>query len=204
MKRDDLTGQQFDRLTVLSFSHKNDRGELYWNCRCTCGAEKAVKAGVLRSGKARSCGCLAREINTIHGMTKTRTFKSWESMWQRCTNPNAKSFEHYGGRGIKVCDRWRDFQAFLEDMGERPEGKSLDREASDGDYTPENCRWADKYQQQRNKRDTSQIVYGGVTQSYAAWAEQTGLASETISRRIRSGWSVADALTRPSRKHKRI
>ncbi len=191
----DLTGRTFDRLSVVGVSHRDRRGAVYWLCRCSCGNEKRVRANVLTSGRARSCGCLHRDVITQHGMTKTRTFKSWESMWQRCSNPNAKSYEHYGGRGIRVCDEWQSFRQFHEDMGERPEGMSLDRLDVDGDYEPGNCRWADKYQQQRNRVGTQTLALGDEVLTYPEWSERTGLPTSVIRWRISRGWSVHDALS---------
>ena len=193
----DLTGLEYGRLSVVEVSHRDERGAVYWLCRCSCGTEKRVRANVLTSGRARSCGCLHREIVTHHGMTKTRTFKSWESMWQRCGNPKAKSYEHYGGRGIRVCERWQSFQSFHEDMGERPEGMSLDRLNVDGDYEPGNCRWADKYQQQRNRVGTRTLALGDEVLTYPEWSERTGLPTNVIRWRVSRGWSVLETLSTP-------
>lgn len=155
----DLMGQTFGRLTVVSHAGRaNDRAAL-WSCVCACGAERVVIGKKLRSGHTQSCGCYAkdrvRETKTKHGHKpkagKSRTYTSWLSMHSRCNRPEFHAFHRYGGRGIKVCDRWAVFENFLADMGERPDGMTLDRVDVDGNYEPSNCRWATHAQQCANK-----------------------------------------------------
>jgi hypothetical protein len=199
VSRLDLSGEKFGRWVVVGQSHKNASGEVFWLCRCECGGEKSVKAGSLRSGRSTSCGCAHLDAVTSHGMTKTPTFKSWESMKQRCLNQKAPDYHSYGGRGIKVHEAWRDsFPQFLADMGERPEGTTLDRIDVDGDYEPSNCRWATLKTQQRNRRVTSAITHNGATRSLAEWAELTGVPSKILGWRIKVGWDTASALTTPA------
>lgn len=198
-KRDDLTGRQFGRWRVVSLGDVNGRGEIYWNCACECGTERSVKAGVLRSGKSTSCGCFHKQAVTTHGYTGTTTFKSWESMRQRCSNPNARGFERYGGRGIKVCERWQNsFEAFLEDMGDRPDGHTLDRIDYNGDYTPENCRWASGKEQQRNRAANATLTYDGKTMCLADWADTVGVPAKIIAWRVKRGWEISRALSEPA------
>jgi hypothetical protein len=143
-------------------------------------------------------------FNTKHGHAgrrrKTRTYRLWEAMHRRCSMPSQQSYPLYGGRGIRVCDRWRSFESFLADMGECPEQGSLDRINGDGHYEPGNCRWASQKQQQRNRRGNRLIEHDGVTATVAEWAERTGVPSATIRARIdRYGWSAGQALTAPHR-----
>ena len=136
-----------------------------------------------------------------HGYTGTRTFKSWDSMKQRCFNPNSKDYASYGGRGVTVCADWiNDFPRFLSDMGERPEGCSLDRIDNNGNYEPSNCRWADAVEQQRNTRVSKRLTVGGVTKPLIEWASDVGVRYSTLLKRINAGWTPEKIVGQPSRK----
>ena len=155
-----LLGQRFGKLVVKE-KGQYTAGTTKWLCVCDCGNEKFVGSQNLRNGSTKSCGCLRkqylRESRTIHGHTKTRTYRSWTQMKNRCGNPNYINYDSYGGRGIKVCDRWEKFENFLEDMGERPVSTSLDRIDVNGNYEPSNCRWATVEEQAQNRRKTRLI-----------------------------------------------
>ena len=125
------------------------------------------------------------------------TWLSWRAMVERCTNPGAADYPRYGGRGIRVCDRWRDFTAFLADMGERPRGTTLDRRDVNGHYERGNCRWATAKEQGRNKRGSLLLTFDGRTQCLSAWAEETGLDRTTLRYRLKKGWPIERALTTP-------
>lgn len=154
-----MLGRRFGRLTVVRrHVTPGSQRQARWHCVCDCGGETISSGGHLRSGHAASCGCIRRERAVAavrkHGRTRTTEYLIWCAMKQRCENPKHKDYRHYGGRGIAVCSRWReDFQAFLADMGMRPDPRlSLDRIDVNGNYEPGNCRWADVVTQRLNTR----------------------------------------------------
>jgi hypothetical protein len=162
MKLLDLIGQRFGRLVVLRRTGSNSGGAAEWLCQCDCGNQVTMNSS--NRIRTKSCGCLRKETsaatgrirNATHGHTRShirsRTYKSWESMHARCYYVKQKNFKHYGNRGIQVCDYWDKFENFLEDMGERPIGCTIDRINPDGHYTPSNCRWATPKEQRANRR----------------------------------------------------
>lgn len=190
------------RWTPLSYTpHKTDKG---WKvpCRCTCGTVKDVAVHNLTAGISKSCGCLKSESTVqrcrTHGLSDTGTHKSWLAMRRRCYDINYVSYPNYGGRGIKVCDRWKDdFEAFYTDMGDRPDGCSLDRIDVNGNYTPENCKWSTRSEQQTNKQETLHIEWRGQKRSAMEWSKLLGIHVDTLRRRVRRGWDVERAMTAP-------
>ncbi len=166
-------------------------------CRCDCGADVITSLYDLIDGKIISCGCRKTEKTffdrTTHGCTRTssetKEYRAWSSMNQRCLNPSHRAWKRYGGRGIKISDRWRSFEKFFNDMGKAPAGTSLDRINNDGDYAPGNCRWADCHTQQNNRRSNVRITIGSESRTIAEWCRHFGLHHDTVARRIRLGWA---------------
>lgn len=163
----DLSGQRFGRLVAKTYSHSNAGRTAYWVCVCDCGNTRTIRGSSLTAGVIRSCGCYNREQSiartTVHGGNGTPAHKSWRHMRDRCLNPKSKQYRYYGGRGITICPEWDDFAVFRADMGEPPEGYTLDRIDPNGGYTPSNCRWASKTTQARNQRArASKSGYTGV------------------------------------------
>lgn len=146
-----MIGKRFNRIIVLERDYSKKNGT-YWICRCNCGNIKTIRGSHLRSGKIQSCGCLRRTVRITHGMTNTRTYEAWSHMKQRCNNQNDKKYKDYGGRGIKVCDRWLKFENFLADMGMIPVGLTLERKDNELGYFKENCCYDDYVAQGRNQR----------------------------------------------------
>lgn len=181
----------------------------YFRCLCDCGIEKEVRSDGLTSVTSRSCGCGWTEAMRLVDRSKQVPHKRpgykdhplysiWSAMHQRCSNPRLKCYYNYGGRGITVCERWSEFKNFLADMGLPPLKHSIDRIDNDGNYAPENCRWAPIKQQANNTRANFRITYGGATKTLAEWSDCTGINSNTLHNRLRRGqWSVERAFTTP-------
>jgi hypothetical protein len=151
-----LNGQRFGLLLVLGRSGKKSNSVLLL-CKCDCGNEKEIRAEGLSLGRVVSCGCYHKKNHTTHNSYRTPEYLTWTSMWQRCTNTKSRAFKWYGARGISICERWSDFEAFLEDMGAKPGPEySIDRIDNDGNYEPGNCRWTTNDVQALNKRQANQ------------------------------------------------
>jgi len=191
----DLTGQVFNRLTVISFSHSDpSNGGRKWNCLCLCGKTTIVFAARLRSGETGSCGCLGAErrlqSTKTHGRSQTPEAYIWVGIRGRCLNPDHKDYPNYGGRGITISDDWRDsLEAFYKDMGPRPSKRhSIDRIDNTKGYSKDNCRWATHLIQNRNTRKNVYITRDGVTKCLAEWAQIHELLPKTVHHRIKRGW----------------
>lgn len=197
-----VIGRKFGRLLVVGESTaartRDGKGRLSpvrFLCVCDCGSRSLVRADKLLGGHTLSCGCLAVERSTKHGRSGSPEYESWREMRKRCNNQNHKWYHRYGGRGISVCRQWSSFEQFLCDMGKRPTAKhSVDRVDNDGDYTPENCRWATPIEQAHNTSRTHLIKYGGRVMCISEWSRYTGIPLSTLSQRITRGWTTAQAL----------
>lgn len=197
MKKLDLTGQRFGRLVVIKEAGRSSDGHIQWICKCDCGKTTVATSNNLRKGRIVSCGCNKKEKATRHGQWGTRIYKIWSNMIQRCTNPNAKFYNRYGGRGITVCQEWQEnFQAFYDwaMANGYQEGLEIDRINNDGNYEPNNCRWVTHAENCNNMRKNKTITCNGETHTIAEWAEKTGLTYKTIAYRLRVGKTPAEIL----------
>lgn len=184
----DLTGGKFGRWTVLErCGHKGK--SIAWKVICECGKESLLTGGSLTSGNSKSCGCLnderIKKLNFKHG-ERNRLYSIWKNMRKRCNNPNNPAFNNYGGRGIEVCEEWNDYLKFKKwaiSNGYNSD-LTLDRIDNDKGYSPYNCRWATRKEQNRNKRNSRLITHNGVTRTCAEWSEITGIPYQTLQGRI--------------------
>lgn len=201
----DLTGKIFHKLTVLKRAKKTQNHYACWECLCECGNVTVVCGNDLRTGHTGSCGCLRKELafkkTFVHGMSNTSTYNTWFHMINRCYNPADSTFANYGGRGITVCQKWRnDFMAFYKDVGERPSKKhSIDRIDTNGDYNPTNVRWATQKEQCNNKRNNINITINGQMHTAIQWASLVGIEPNTLYARLRRGWPPEKAILAPIR-----
>jgi len=195
----DLTGKQFGRLRALRVAARNKHNQLMWECECECGVTCLALGHLLRNGEKQSCGCLKREaiasVNFSHGMTGTPIYAIYRSMMQRCYDQNSHAYDRYGARGISVCEKWQKFEGFYEDMGDKPEGMSLERKDNNGDYCPENVVWAGGKAQANNRRSNRVLEHRGKSQTLTQWADEIGMKPQTLHARIFCyGWPVEKAL----------
>ena len=202
--KNDLTGKRFGRLTVIGIDDRGDR-KTYYNCQCDCGNVKSVRSDSLISGAIRSCGCMKKEqdlenltANHSHRMSGTRIYGIWQGIKKRCYNPHEARYDRYGGRGIKMCDEWREsFQSFYDWATENgyEETLSIDRIDNNGDYCPENCRWSDTQEQARNRSSTIRITIGNATKTLTEWCEIFEVDSKMVFARYkRNGFIGIDEL----------
>lgn len=210
MRRVISPGDRYSRLTVMEEAepYRPPGGQCHanWRCVCDCGQIKVIRQSDLRSRRTESCTCLLIEVlvaRAPHGYTRMGNHRSehriWCGMLTRCYNPKATGFCYYGGRGIRVCERWHSFQNFIRDIGDRPSnGHSLDRINNAGNYEPGNCRWATRSQQRRNSTGNFHMVtVDGVTRCATDWALDAGLKPNTLFGRLRKGWDAKKAVTTP-------
>ncbi len=185
-----MIGQQFENWTVIGNEEKNKDGCKVFLCRCVCGVERMVRKGGLISGGSKSCGC-----SRYHWMYGSREHRTWYGMKNRCSNEKSDRYPFYGGRGIKVCSRWLDFKNFYADMGDRPAMMTIDRIDNNGDYCPENCRWATHIEQCNNRRSNVWIEHDGKRMTLTQWSVKLGINLSTLASRRNYGWSDAEVLT---------
>ena len=192
-------GSRYGRLTVIEKSPPGAGRHSRWLCLCDCGAQKVVYANDLRKGHTQSCGCLSRDVRratfTKHGHAarsvmgrngQSKTYKIWVEMIKRCHNPSTESFQYYGGRGISVCDSWREsFENFLADMGDAPSGHSIERDENNGNYEPNNCRWATRIEQMNNIRSNVLLVTIEGVMTIAEFSRRYGLKYEFVQKQIK-------------------
>lgn len=206
-KRVDITGKRFGKLTVIKISrHKNmkDGKRILWLCECDCGNFSEVLTYSLKSGNTKSCGCKKYEGNRrSHGLSKSSEYHIWNDIKQRCHNSNNSAYYNYGSRGIRVCNRWlNSFEDFITDMGNRPSHKhTIDRIDNNGDYSPENCRWATRKEQSRNTGRTKIIEWKNEYHCLKDWSKIIGINYSTLQNRFKGGWSIEKAFTQPVQKH---
>ncbi len=196
----DFTGRRFGMLTALSRHRTGGKGGVtIYQCQCDCGSIRSVRHANLQQGSTTSCGChrliVLRTVNVSHGQSHTLAWSSWRAMKDRCLRKTSKDYKNYGARGISVCARWAEsFEAFIEDMGERPDGATLERTRNAGNYEPGNCVWANLETQNNNKRSNRFIEFSGERLTLAQWARRVGISPEGLAFRL-SRWPIQRALT---------
>lgn len=204
----DLTGKKINQLMIMKRIYPNNKNNCaMWKCKCECGQEIIVCSADLIRNHTKSCGCLRIKSATKHGMSYTSTYRIWHGMIQRCYNLNYHHYKDYGGRGVKVCPEWQEpngqgFLNFLEDMGERPSGKTLDRIDNEGDYCQKNCKWSTFKEQARNRRNNTMVTINRETKLLIELCEKLQIKYDIVLKRIEIGWSIEEALELIPRKNK--
>lgn len=211
MKKLNLIGKRFGKLMVIEeappfYGSNGKRKRTMWLCQCDCGGRTIVRGENLTTGNTKSCGCYQRlqtsKSTLRHGACKTRLYTIWSNMKERCYTKNNDSYINYGGRGIIMCDEWLDFENFRSWALKNgyADNLSIDRINVDGDYEPNNCRWANFYDQARNKRNNRILELDGESHCLSEWAEIVGLPYGTLMSRLSYGWAVKDVLKHPKMK----
>lgn len=206
----DLTNKKFGRLTVIKRVENAKDGHAQWLCKCECGNYKIICGRSLQKGVTLSCGCLISEIttkrNTKHNLYNSRIYSIYKDMKKRCYNKNNKSYENYGGRGIKICDEWLNkengfinFYNWAINNGYKVD-LTIDRINVNGNYEPSNCKWATIKEQANNRRSNHLITYNGETHNITQWAEILNISYGALKNRIRNGWDIEKAFNTPQKK----
>lgn len=198
----DLTGKRFNKLVVLERMPNGKKGRAYWKCQCDCGNTTIVSGGNLKNGGVKSCGCLRHQPSYIvHNKSHTPLYGVWNNMKNRCTNIHDKSYKNYGGRGISICEEWKNsFQCFYDWSIKNgyKEGLTIERIDNDGNYCPENCKWIIKGEQVNNRRNNQFYTYQGKTQTLGQWCKELNLDYGRIHGRITYGnWTFERAISTP-------
>ncbi len=201
----DLTGQRSGKLVALRSLGEGKNRKVIWECQCDCGNTTTVQTQLFREKRVQSCGCLNHmpitgSVSLSHGHARrgkiTRTYMTWQNMFQRCNNPLNPNFPDYGGRGITICERWQIFENFLADMGIRPPKLSIDRINNNGNYEPGNCKWSTQREQVLNTRRSHWITFENQTLRFSEWAKILGISKISLYRRL-NRWTLEKALTVP-------
>lgn len=192
-KAENYAGLKYNSWTILRRSSEWRPKKRLWVCQCSCGTVATRFAATIRNGSSKSCG------KCRYAYSYEPEYHRWRAMIQRCTHPANPAYPRYGGRGIKVCERWMNFENFVSDMGPKPSGTELDRIDNDGPYSPQNCRWATRRTNSNNRRNNRYITINGVTRTLAEWSIQTGIGHRTIATRLDRGDSPESAI-RPVRR----
>lgn len=208
----DLRGQRFGRLVVIEKTEKRDSGgNVFWLCKCDCGKDTLVSSHSLKVGHCKSCGCYKIDVNrkqgkqqfTKHGKSDSRIYNIWCGMKQRCYDTNCNTYSNYGGRGITICDEWKnDFKSFYDwSMGNGyREDLTIDRINVNGNYEPNNCRWCTALEQSNNRRSNHLVIYKGVEMTVKQLSELCNMKYHTLLGRLLKGWDVEYAVNQPIRK----
>ena len=211
MKQLNLTGKRFGKLVAIKTAGKTKNGAYLWQCKCDCGNEIIANVGNLKNGHTKSCGCLrvdrCKTNFTKHGLEHTRLYGIWSDMRLRCYDEKNIAYHRYGGRGITICDEWKnDVKAFYDwaTANGYKDSLTIDRINNDGNYCPENCRWATVKEQASNRRSNILVTHNGKTQTMKKWANEVGTPYKVVWARMQKlGWSAERALTDPVKKGKR-
>lgn len=196
----DLTGNIYGKLIVTNFAYRKRSGKnykYYWACQCDCGGICTVESNNLKSGITKSCGCYREDFRKKHSLSRTRIYRTWRNIKNRCKNLNGKDFNRYGGRGIDICNEWLNYDIFYDwaMANGYKENLTIDRIDNNKGYEPSNCRWATMEEQSQNTSKVISITYNNETHSLSKWARITGISRQTLYTRYKKGWDIEKMLT---------